>query len=133
VLIDGRPIQSIPLKTLRSSIGCIPQESFLFSGAIAANIAFGVEDAPPEEIERVAAGAGIAEDIAGFTAGYATHVGERGTTLSGGQKQRISIARALLRRPGILLLDDALASVDACTAENILDHLRPLNRGRTGL
>jgi ATP-binding cassette subfamily B protein len=131
VLMDGHPVQDLSLRLLRSSIGCIPQESFLFSGAIAANIAFGVEGASPEEIEWAAMQAGVAEDIAEFTQGYDTHIGERGATLSGGQKQRISIARALLRRPGILLLDDALASVDASTEENILNHLQKLNRGRT--
>lgn len=131
VLIDGHPIQDLPLKLLRSSIGCIPQENLLFSGTIASNIAFGLEGAPPEKIEQAAMQAGIADDIMEFPLRYDTAVGERGATLSGGQRQRISIARALLRRPAILLLDDALASVDALTEENILNHLRTLVRGRT--
>jgi ATP-binding cassette, subfamily B, multidrug efflux pump len=133
VLIDGRPIREIPLGVLRSSIGYVPQETFLFSETIAENIAFGVEHATPEEIERAATEAGIAEDILEFPEGFETLVGERGITLSGGQKQRTAIARALIRRPRILILDDALSSVDTYTEEKILEHLRRIMRGRTSL
>ena len=133
VLIDGRPIQEIPLGTLRVSVGYVPQETFLFSETIAENIAFGVESATPEDIERAATEAGILEDILEFPKGFDTLVGERGITLSGGQKQRTAIARALIRRPRILILDDALSSVDTYTEEKILGHLRRIMRGRTSL
>ena len=133
VLIDGRPIREIPLSILRSSIGYVPQETFLFSDSIAENIAFGVESATPEEIERAAIESGIADDISEFPSRYETMVGERGITLSGGQKQRTSIARAIIRRPKILILDDALSSVDTYTEEKILRHLRKIMRDRTSL
>ena len=133
VLIDRRPIQEIPLHTLRSSIGYVPQETFLFSENLAENIAFGVESASREEIERAAEEAGIAADIAEFPKGYETLVGERGITLSGGQKQRTAIARALIRRPKILILDDSLSAVDTYTEEKILHHLRDIMVGRTSL
>ncbi len=133
VLIDGRPIREISLSALRSSIGYVPQETFLFSETIAENIAFGVENATREEIERAATEAGIAEDIREFPEGFETLVGERGITLSGGQKQRTAIARALIRRPRILILDDALSSVDTYTEEKILGHLRRIMQGRTSL
>ena len=133
VLIDGLPIREIPLKVLRSSIGYVPQETFLFSETISENIAFGVEQATAEEIERAATEAGIAEDILEFPESFETLVGERGITLSGGQKQRTAIARALIRRPRILILDDALSSVDTYTEEKILGHLRRIMRGRTSL
>ncbi|MEK6299879.1 MAG: ABC transporter ATP-binding protein [Acidobacteriota bacterium] len=133
VLIDGRPIREVPLGVLRASIGYVPQETFLFSETIAGNIAFGVDNATPEEIERAAIEAGIAEDINEFPSGFQTLVGERGITLSGGQKQRTAIARALIRRPKILILDDSLSSVDTYTEEKILAHLRRVMRGRTSL
>jgi ATP-binding cassette subfamily B protein len=133
VLIDGRPIRDIPLEVLRSSIGYVPQETFLFSDTVAENIAFGVEHATPEDIELAATEAGIAEDILEFPNGFETLVGERGITLSGGQKQRAAIARALIRRPKILILDDALSSVDTYTEEKILGYLRRIMRGRTSL
>jgi ATP-binding cassette subfamily B multidrug efflux pump len=133
VLIDGRPIREIPLSLLRSSIGYVPQETFLFSETVAENIAFGVESATKEEVEQAAHEAGIAEDILEFPKGFDTLVGERGITLSGGQKQRTAIARALIRRPRILILDDALSSVDTYTEEKILKHLRRIMRGRTSL
>src|SRR5712692_444175 len=133
VLIDGRPIREIPLSALRTSIGYVPQETFLFSETVAGNIAFGVENATSEEIERAANEAGIAEDSLEFPEGFETLVGERGITLSGGQKQRTAIARALIRRPRILILDDALSSVDTYTEEKILGHLRRIMRGRTSL
>jgi ATP-binding cassette subfamily B multidrug efflux pump len=133
VLIDGRPIREIPLGVLRSSIGYVPQETFLFSETVAENIAFGVEHATTEEIERAATEAGIAEDILEFQEGFETLVGERGITLSGGQKQRTAIARALIRHPKILILDDALSSVDTYTEERILGYLRRIMVGRTSL
>lgn len=133
VLIDGRPIREIPLGLVRRSIGYVPQETFLFSETVAENIAFGVERTTPEDIERAATEAGIAEDILEFPAGFETLVGERGITLSGGQKQRTAIARALIRRPKILILDDALSSVDTYTEERILGYLRRIMVGRTSL
>ena len=133
VLIDGRSIREIPLEILRSSIGYVPQETFLFSDTLAENIAFGVETASRAEIEQSAEEAGIADDIREFPKGFDTLVGERGITLSGGQKQRTTIARALIRRPRILMLDDALSSVDTYTEEAILGHLRRIMRGRTSL
>jgi ATP-binding cassette subfamily B protein len=133
VLIDGRSIREIPLAALRASIGYVPQETFLFSETIAENIAFGVDNATQQEIERTAVEAGIADDILDFPSGYQTLVGERGITLSGGQKQRTAIARALIRQPKILILDDSLSSVDTYTEEKILAHLRRIMRGRTSL
>ncbi len=133
VLIDNRSIREIPLHAIRSSIGYVPQETFLFSDSIADNIAFGVEEASREQIETAAEQAGIASDITEFTKGYETILGERGITLSGGQKQRTAIARALIRRPKILILDDALSAVDTYTEEKILRHLRVQMKGRTSL
>jgi ATP-binding cassette subfamily B multidrug efflux pump len=133
VLVDGRPIQQIPLGRLRASIGYVQQETFLFGGTIAENIVFGAEGATPEDVRQAAREAGIAEEIEAFPKGFETIVGERGVTLSGGQKQRVAIARALIRRPRILLLDDALSSVDAETEREILAHLRRAARGCTCL
>jgi ATP-binding cassette subfamily B protein len=131
VLIDGRPIREYSLASLRKSIGFVPQETFLFSERIRENIALGVDSATDEEIHNAADAANIATDIEGFPEGYDTMVGERGITLSGGQKQRTAIARALIRNPKILLLDDALSSVDTHTEDKILNHLRDVMRGRT--
>ena len=135
VLVDGRRISDYPLAELRRNIGYVPQETFLFSDTIANNIAFGVPSdsaaANDEAIRAAAEGAGIATDIEGFHEKYQTMVGERGITLSGGQKQRTAIARALIREPRILILDDALSSVDTQTEENILNHLREQMTGRT--
>lgn len=133
VLIDGRPIREIPLATLRGGIGCVQQETFLFSDTLAANIAFGRESATPGEIEEVADIAGLADDIRDFPRQYETVLGERGITLSGGQKQRTAIARAVLRRPKILILDDSLSAVDTYTEEKILSRLRGVMRQRTTL
>ena len=124
VLIDGERIEEIPLADLRAGIGYVPQESFLFSESVADNISFGVEHATPDEIEQAAADAELARDVKDFPQGYQTIIGERGITLSGGQKQRLAIARALIRRPRILLLDDALSAVDTYTEESILQNLR---------
>ena len=131
VLIDGRPIREYPLAFLRQNIGFVPQETFLFSETVRENIAFGVKDATDVAIHAAAEAASIAEDIEGFAERYQTLVGERGITLSGGQKQRTAIARALIRNPRILILDDALSSVDTHTEDKILNHLRELMQGRT--
>ena len=131
VLIDGRPIRELPLETLRRNIGFVPQETFLFSLTIRENIALGRDEASLEEIKSAAEAANIAQDIESFPESYNTTVGERGITLSGGQKQRTAIARALLRSPRILVLDDALSSVDTHTEDKILNHLREVMRGRT--
>ena len=131
MLIDGRPIREYPLEVLRANIGFVPQETFLFSDSIRDNIAFGAEDATVEDVRRAAEAANIADDIEGFPQGYRTLVGERGITLSGGQKQRTAIARAIIRNPRILVLDDALASVDTQTEDRILNHLREIMQGRT--
>jgi ATP-binding cassette subfamily B protein len=131
VLLDGIDLRRVDPAELRRNIGFVPQETFLFSATIAGNIAFGVEDATEEQIRRAAEMAGLADDIEGFPLGYDTLVGERGITLSGGQKQRTAIARALLRDPRILILDDALSAVDTQTEEQILRHLADVMRGRT--
>jgi len=131
VLIDGRPIRDYSLESLRQSIGFVPQETFLFSDRIRENIAFGVESASDADVHNAADAANIAVDIEGFPDGYETMVGERGITLSGGQKQRTAIARALIRNPKILILDDALSSVDTHTEDKILNHLRDVMKGRT--
>jgi ATP-binding cassette subfamily B multidrug efflux pump len=131
VLIDGRPIREYSIASLRKSIGFVPQETFLFSDRIRENIALGVETATDAEIHNAAEAANIAADIESFPEGYQTLVGERGITLSGGQKQRTAIARALIRNPQILILDDALSSVDTHTEDKILNHLRDVMRGRT--
>jgi ATP-binding cassette subfamily B protein len=131
ILIDDRPVRDLPLATLRASIGFVPQETFLFSDTIAQNIAFGRPDATQPEILEAATTAHIAAEILEFPLGFETRVGERGITLSGGQKQRTAIARAVIRNPPILILDDALASVDTYTEERILSGLREVMRGRT--
>jgi len=131
VLIDGRPIREYPIEFLRRSIGFVPQETFLFSDTIRENIAFGKDHATDEEVRAAAAAANIATDIEAFPDGFNTMVGERGITLSGGQKQRTAIARAILRNPRILILDDALSSVDTQTEDKILNHLREVMQGRT--
>jgi ATP-binding cassette, subfamily B, multidrug efflux pump len=131
VLIDGKPIRTFPLETLRRNIGFVPQETFLFSDTIRENIAFGKEDTTDGEIRMAAEGANIAAEIEAFPERYDTLVGERGITLSGGQKQRTAIARAIIRDPRILVLDDALSSVDTQTEDKILNHLREVMQGRT--
>jgi ATP-binding cassette subfamily B protein len=124
LLIDGRPVREYPLAVLRGNIGMVPQETFLFSETIRENLAFGAPHASPEELLEAADAAHICQEFEEFPQGFETMVGERGVTLSGGQKQRSAIARALLRRPAILILDDALASVDTYTEERILGGLR---------
>jgi ATP-binding cassette subfamily B multidrug efflux pump len=131
VLIDGRPIREYGLEFLRANIGFVPQETFLFSESVRENIAFGKAEATDEDVRSAAEAASIAEDIEGFPEKYRTLVGERGITLSGGQKQRTAIARAVIRNPRILVLDDALSSVDTHTEDKILNHLREVMQGRT--
>jgi ATP-binding cassette subfamily B protein len=133
VFVDDVPVRDYPLAQLRASTGYVPQETFLFSDTLAENIAFGVEKSERAEIEWSAEIAGLAEDVRGFPDGFETMVGERGITLSGGQKQRTAIARAVMRQPKILILDDALSSVDTYTEEKILGRLRGVMRDRTSI
>jgi len=131
VCFDGIDCREIPVTFLRSMVGIVPQETFLFSMTLAENIALGVENATEDEIGRAATIAGLDPDLAALPAGFETVVGERGIMLSGGQKQRIAIARAVLRNPRILILDDALSSVDSVTEERILHHLKSVMADRT--
>jgi len=131
LLIDGRPVREYPLAVLRRNIGMVPQETFLFSSTIRENLTFGSPHASPEEMLKAAEAAHIRREFEEFPQGFETIVGERGVTLSGGQKQRSAIARALLRRPSILILDDALASVDTYTEERILGGLRTYTSAST--
>jgi ATP-binding cassette subfamily B protein len=133
LFIDGVPVERIPLSTLRSAIGFIPQDTFLFGETIRENIAFGVESATDEEVRRAAKISNIDTDVQGFPNRYETLVGERGITLSGGQKQRTAISRAVVRDPKILILDDALSSVDTYTEEQILTELKQIMRNRTSI
>src|SRR6266481_2789287 len=133
VFIDGVAVADYPLAQLRAAIGYVPQETFLFSNALDRNIAFGAEQAEREEIEQAAGIAGLTDDVRDFPDGFDTLVGERGITLSGGQKQRTAIARAVLREPKILILDDAFSSVDTYTEEKILVQLRSVMRERTSI
>jgi ATP-binding cassette, subfamily B, multidrug efflux pump len=156
VLIDGVSVREYPLVQLRGSIGFVGQETFLFSDTLAANIAFGIEEDPPASpgelmsgtleptealvpgestitVESAATIAGLADDVGEFPGGYQQLVGERGITLSGGQKQRTTIARAVMRDPRILILDDSLSAVDTYTEERILHNLRGVRSGRTTL
>jgi ATP-binding cassette, subfamily B, multidrug efflux pump len=131
LLIDGRPIREWPLETLRRAVGYVPQDTFLFSETLRENVAFGVDSATDEEIHGAADVASIAAEIEEFPAQFNTMVGERGITLSGGQKQRAAIARAVIRDPKILILDDSLSSVDTGTEERILKRLDAILRQRT--
>ena len=133
LFIDGVDVNRIPLRQLRSVIGFVPQESFLFSRTIGDNIGYGKEGATTVELAGAARLASLAGDVERFPAGYATLVGERGVTLSGGQKQRTAIARALLKNPAILILDDPLSAVDARTEEEILRGLAGYYGERTVL
>jgi len=131
IFIDGRDILEIPLNILRESIGYVPQDNFLFTDNIYNNIDFGHRDKSKEEIMEAAKKACVHDNIVEFKEGYDTLVGERGVTLSGGQKQRISIARALIKDPKILILDDAVSSVDTDTEEKILGHLKEDRKNKT--
>ncbi len=131
ILIDGRPIREWPLETLRRAIGYVPQDTYLFSETVGENIAFGLETHGEPEIFQAAQIANLHGDVESFEQGYQTMVGERGITLSGGQKQRSAIARAVIRDPRILILDDSLSAVDTQTEEKILERLRGIMHGRT--
>ena len=138
VLVDGTPVDQMPLAALRGAIGYVPQDSFLFSETIRENLVIGLDGiacATPsgngQAVEWAAGISQLAGDLDGFPAGYETFVGERGVTLSGGQKQRAALARAVIRSPRILVLDDALASVDTDTEEHILEGLRGIMKSRT--
>lgn len=131
--IDDKPINSLNLYELRRSIGYVPQEAFLFSNTIGNNIAFGVGDVPHEDIVNAAKNAEVHDNIVDFPNGYDTKVGERGITLSGGQKQRVSIARAIAKKPKVLIFDDCLSAVDTETEEKILSNLKRLIDKRTTL
>lgn len=133
IRLDGRDIRSIPLQQLRTIIAVVPQDPFLFSASIADNLRFAQPDASPDEVAAVARAAGVARDVEAFRDGYDTQVGERGITLSGGQKQRITLARALLANPRVVVLDDALSSVDVRTEEEVLTAFDTALRGRTTL
>jgi ATP-binding cassette subfamily B protein len=133
VRLDGRDIREIPLKVLRQNMGSVSQEPFLFSSTIRENIGFGKDSVTPTEVENAADWAQISEEIKEFPEQFETPLGERGINLSGGQKQRVAIARALLRKSPILMLDDALSSVDTHTEEKILGHLREILHQRTSL
>jgi ATP-binding cassette subfamily B protein len=131
VLIDGHPIRDYPVAELRRAIGYVPQDTFLFSETIRENIGFGVENVLDEAVLEAAEIASISGEIQGFPDRFSTILGERGITLSGGQRQRTSLARAIARKPKILVLDDSLSSVDTATEERILNGLQGLMRDRT--
>ena len=133
VLLDGVALPNHGLQPLRAAIGYVPQDVFLFSDSIRGNIAFGADQADMADIEQAARDADVHDNIIGFPDGYDTLLGERGVNLSGGQKQRISIARAILKRPRILIFDDCLSAVDTETEANILGNLRRIMEGRTSL
>ena len=133
MFIDGRPVETIPIAELRDMIGMVPQETFLFSESIADNIRFGSANASANDVRTAAEEAGLSGDVAAFPNGLETVIGERGITLSGGQKQRTAIARALIRNPQVLILDDSLSAVDTATEERILRALREIRKGRTVL
>ena len=133
IYIDNTPLKSFDLSYYRSNTGFVPQEVFLFSDTIKANIQFGKDFATEEEVKHAALQAGLAGNIEGFPHKYETILGERGITLSGGQKQRVSIARALIRNPQLLILDDCLSAVDTQTEDEILDHLKSVMKDKTSL
>ena len=131
VKIDGKEISQLNLFDLRNSIGIVPQDAFLFSDSIKNNIKFGKENATDDEVIAAAKSAVVHDNIEGFNKGYDTILGERGITLSGGQKQRVSIARAIIKKPEILLFDDCLSAVDTETEEAILNNLFEICKDKT--
>ena len=133
IFIDGKDINHIPLEVLRENIGYAPQDNFLFSTTIKNNIEFFRSVYRDEQIEMAAKMAGVYDDILSFPKGFETIVGERGVTLSGGQKQRVSIARAIIKEPSIIILDDSLSAVDTKTEEMILNNLEKVLEGKTGI
>jgi ATP-binding cassette, subfamily B, multidrug efflux pump len=133
ILIDEIPIKHYDVSNLRSQIGYVPQDVFLFSDTISNNISFGIRDIETERVIQAAKDADVYENVIAFPQGFSTRVGERGITLSGGQKQRVSIARAIVREPKILMLDDALSAVDTKTENNILNSMKRIMKGRTSI
>ena len=133
VLVDGVDVKQIPLATLRRTIGYVPQDTFLFSTSLSDNVAFGVDDPDPAMVTQSVEVARLSKDLDQFPNGIDTVIGERGVTLSGGQKQRTALARAVMRDPRILILDDALSSIDTHTQSEILAGLRDVLRGRTSI
>ena len=131
--MDGHDIRKIPLKLLRASIGIVPQESFLFSTKIGKNISYSSDSLDVELVENSARSADLYKDVMDFPHKFDTMVGERGITLSGGQKQRTSLARAIYKRPKVLILDDSLSAVDTHTEEQILQELKTIMKGRTNI
>jgi ATP-binding cassette subfamily B protein len=131
ITMDGEEISQVNLFDLRNSIGIVPQDAFLFSDTIKNNIKFGKEEATDEEVEQAAKSAEVHDNIIDFNKQYETILGERGITLSGGQKQRVSIARAIIKNPQILLLDDCLSAVDTETEEAILNNLQEICKDKT--
>ena len=129
--MDNKPIKEANLNDVRSQIGFVPQDPFLFSDTIGNNIKFGKEDATDAEIIAAAKNAVVHDNIIEFTNGYNTILGERGVTLSGGQKQRVSIARAIIKNPKILIFDDCLSAVDTETEEKILSNLENISKNKT--
>lgn len=133
IFIDGVDITEIPITTLRDNIGCVPQDNFLFSASIKDNIEFFDRRYTDEEVEEASKASSVYDNIVEFPEGFNTVVGERGITLSGGQKQRISIARAIIKDPSILIMDDSLSAVDTKTEEEILTNIKSILKGRTGI
>jgi ATP-binding cassette subfamily B protein len=133
ILVDDVDIKNWDLPTLKSYLGWVPQEAFLFSDTIANNIAFGMDTMEIDAVKSAAMAAGVHENIMGFDKQYLTKVGERGITLSGGQKQRVSIARALIKSPKVIILDDCLSAVDTETEEQILSNLRKATENLSGI
>jgi ATP-binding cassette subfamily B protein len=131
ILIDDIPITHYHLTSLRSQIGYVPQDVFLFSDTIFNNISFGIQTPDKEKVMQAAKDADVYKNIMEFPNGFETRVGERGITLSGGQKQRVSLARAIVREPKILMLDDSLSAVDTKTENTILNSLKRIMQGRT--
>ncbi|WP_276959194.1 ABC transporter ATP-binding protein, partial [Allomeiothermus silvanus] len=133
VLLGGYDVKDLSLAALRQAVGMVPQEPFLFSDTLAENIAFGLPQVDRAQVEWAARLAGVHEDIMGFPQGYDTSLGERGVTLSGGQRQRTALARALAKRPKVLILDDAMSAVDTETESRILSGLKTVLGQQTTL
>jgi ATP-binding cassette subfamily B protein len=133
VLVDGVDVRRIPLAVLRRSIGYVPQDTYLFSTSLSENVAFGVEEPEPAMVARAVETSRLSQDLDQFPGGIETVIGERGVTLSGGQKQRTALARAIMRDPAILVLDDSLSSIDTHTQSEILAGLREVLKGRTSI
>ncbi|HEX9987402.1 MAG TPA: ABC transporter ATP-binding protein [Chloroflexia bacterium] len=133
VIVDGVDVQHIPLAMLRRSIGYVPQDTFLFSTSLSENVSFGVDEAEPAMVAQSVQVARLSNDLDQFPDGIETVIGERGVTLSGGQKQRTALARAVMRAPAILILDDSLSSIDTHTQSEILSGLRDVLKGRTSI